>query len=160
MPLWASLCFSGRQRLSSALLFGRLTPILTEWDAIATIGLYSTVHKSPLCECTFDKVYLFICKHLIINRRYISNLGKTRNAGVGGVAPVHTYTLGWSLACALVREGLFLKLRMVLLFWDVFVKINQTSLHDDITRVSRFDCTWVHLGLHLKCACVFIHNLQ
>ena len=42
-----------------------------EWDVIATIGLYNIVHKSSLCECTFDKVYLFICKHLIINRQYI-----------------------------------------------------------------------------------------
>ena len=31
-----------------------------EWDVIATIGLYNIVHKSSLCECTFDKVYLFI----------------------------------------------------------------------------------------------------
>lgn len=43
----------------------------SDWDVIATIGLYNSVHKSSLCECTFDKVYLFICKHLIINRQYI-----------------------------------------------------------------------------------------
>lgn len=31
-----------------------------------------TVHKSSLCECTFDKVYLFICKHLIIQSIYLN----------------------------------------------------------------------------------------
>lgn len=79
MPWRASPCsdLSGLYFLSAALLFRRLTPpvpspfILTEWDVIATIGLYNSVHKSSLCECTFDKVYLFICKHLIINRQYI-----------------------------------------------------------------------------------------
>lgn len=63
--------FSGLHCLAAALLFGATHPILTEWDVIATIGLYNNVHKSSLCECTFDKVYLFICKHLIINRQYI-----------------------------------------------------------------------------------------
>lgn len=53
------------------LLFGPTRPVLTEWDATATIELYNIVHKSSLCECTFDKVYLFICKHLIMNRQYI-----------------------------------------------------------------------------------------
>lgn len=65
------LWIRGQRCLCAALHFGRLNPILTDWDVTATIGLYNTVHKSSLCECTFDKVYLFICKHLIRNRQYI-----------------------------------------------------------------------------------------
>lgn len=58
------------------------------------------------------------------------------------MAPVHTYTLVCkSLACALVREGIFLRKDGSVVLGLFFVKINQTSLHDDITGVSRFGCT-------------------
>lgn len=62
-----ALTSMGFRLLQPCLAFWATHPILIECDVIATIGLYNTVHKSSLCECTFDKVYLFICKHLIIN---------------------------------------------------------------------------------------------
>lgn len=44
-----------------------------------TYRIYSTVHKSSLCECTFDNIYLFICKHLKIRTNIFKDLGKTED---------------------------------------------------------------------------------
>lgn len=142
------------------LAFWATHPILTEWDVSATIGLYNTVHKSSLCECTFDKIYLFICKHLIIN--LFKTLARHEMSGVTWLESTHTLVCRVLPVLSSGREYFLNKGWFC--FGTFFVKMIQTSLHDDVWGggggVTRFGCTWVHLGLHLKCACVFIHNLQ
>lgn len=96
----------------------------------------------------------------------IAGLGK---GGRGGwwLESTHTHTRSQSLACALVREGIFLgkKIkRMALVFGTFFCKkkiIIQTSLHDDKTGG-----VGVQVSLHLSslgftfemCMCIYTQS--
>lgn len=107
----------------------------TVWDWL--VGFINNVYKNSLCECTFDKfIYLYVS---ITKQMYLRPQEERK-------CIVQQYKGDWDLG--LLKDVLLL---------GVFCK-GQLG-HPCMTKgVTVFGCTWVHLGLHLKCACVFIYR--